>query len=129
MTYDDDFEDYSMQMDERKNSYARNFVPNMDIEKDNSEILKGREKSSTLYSKRKDEQSSLDDFKILKVIGQGSFGKVYLVEHNTTQNIYAMKSIRKDVVIDSEQLENLRLEKHIMLCVEHPFIINMEYVF
>ncbi len=40
-----------------------------------------------------------------------------------------MKSIRKDVVIDSEQLENLRLEKHIMLCVEHPFIISMEYVF
>jgi len=40
-----------------------------------------------------------------------------------------MKSIRKDVVIDSEQLENLRLEKTIMLCVEHPFIISMEYVF
>ena len=35
----------------------------------------------------------------------------------------------KDVVIDSEQLENLRLEKHIMLCVEHPFLISMEYVF
>jgi hypothetical protein len=52
-----------------------------------------------------------------------------MVVHNPTGNIYAMKSIRKDVVIDSEQLENLRLEKHIMLCVEHPFIISMEYVF
>ena len=40
-----------------------------------------------------------------------------------------MKSIRKDVVIDAEQLENLRLEKHIMMCVEHPLIISMEYVF
>lgn len=40
-----------------------------------------------------------------------------------------MKSIRKDVVIDAEQLDNLRLEKHIMLCVEHPFIISMEFVF
>jgi serum/glucocorticoid-regulated kinase 2 len=52
-----------------------------------------------------------------------------MVQHKHTGKIYAMKSIRKDVVIDSEQLENLRLEKHIMLCVEHPFIINMEYVF
>lgn len=52
-----------------------------------------------------------------------------MVRHKKTFQIYAMKSIRKDVVIDSEQLENLRLEKHIMLCVEHPFIINMEYVF
>jgi hypothetical protein len=66
-------------MDERKNSYARNYVPSMDIDKDSSEILKGREKSSTLYSKRKDEITTLDDFNILKVIGQGSFGKVYLV--------------------------------------------------
>lgn len=49
--------------------------------------------------------------------------------HKATGNFYAMKSIRKDVVIDSEQLENLRLEKTIMLCVEHPFIISMEYVF
>lgn len=41
-----------------------------------------------------------------------------------------MKSIRKDVVIDAEQLENLRLEKHIMLCVgDHPFLISMQYVF
>ena len=40
-----------------------------------------------------------------------------------------MKTIRKDVVIDAEQLENLRLEKHIMLSVDHPFLISMEYVF
>lgn len=73
--------------------------------------------------------TTLDDFTVKKVIGQGSFGKVFMVVHNPTGFIYAMKSIRKDVVIDSEQLENLRLEKHIMLCVEHPFIISMEYVF
>jgi serine/threonine protein kinase len=39
---------------------------------------------------------------VKKVIGQGSFGKVFMVIHNQTGNIYAMKSIRKDVVIDSE---------------------------
>jgi serine/threonine protein kinase len=39
---------------------------------------------------------------VKKVIGQGSFGKVFLVVHNQTGTFYAMKSIRKDVVIDSE---------------------------
>ena len=92
-------------------------------------ILQGREKSSTLYAKQRDEETTLDDFAFRKVIGQGSFGKVYMVQHKTSGKTYAMKSIRKDVVIDSEQLENLRLEKHIMLCVEHPFLISMEYVF
>lgn len=71
----------------------------------------------------------MEDFVIKKVIGQGSFGKVYMVANKINQQTYAMKSIRKDVVIDAEQLENLRLEKHIMLCVEHPFLISMEYVF
>lgn len=52
-----------------------------------------------------------------------------MVFNKDNNKIYAMKSIRKDVVIDAEQLENLRLEKQIMLCVEHPFIISMEYVF
>ncbi|CDW83270.1 protein kinase domain containing protein [Stylonychia lemnae] len=126
---DDDTEDFSNQMDERTSSYHQNSIPNFQIDKECSEILQGREKSSTLYSKRRDQETSLDDFTVKKVIGQGSFGKVFMVIHNSSGNIYAMKSIRKDVVIDSEQLENLRLEKHIMLCVEHPFIISMEYVF
>lgn len=101
----------------------------MDIDKDSCLIMQGREKSSTLYSKRKDEQTTLDDFLVMKVIGQGSFGKVFMVQHKPSSKYFAMKSIRKDVVIDAEQLENLRLEKHIMLCVEHPFLISMEYVF
>jgi serine/threonine protein kinase len=35
------------------------------------------------------------DFEILKVIGRGSYGKVFLVNHYKTNKIYAMKSIKK----------------------------------
>jgi len=40
-----------------------------------------------------------------------------------------MKSIRKDVVIDHQQLDNLKLEKQILLSVNHPFLVSMEFVF
>ena len=40
-----------------------------------------------------------------------------------------MKSIRKDVVIEHDSIENLHMEKLILLQVSHPFIIGMEYVF
>lgn len=40
-----------------------------------------------------------------------------------------MKNIRKNIVIDSESIDSIRLEKFIMLSVDHPFIISMEYVF
>ena len=41
---------------------------------------------------------SISDFELVKVIGRGSFGKVYMVRRNGTSNYYAMKKLRKDVV-------------------------------
>jgi hypothetical protein len=40
-----------------------------------------------------------------------------------------MKSIRKDIVIDSDSLENIKLEKLILLQVDNPFIISMQFVY
>lgn len=42
----------------------------------------------------------LKDFIIKKVIGRGSFGKVFLVEKKGGSEVYAMKSLRKDVILD-----------------------------
>lgn len=71
----------------------------------------------------------LQDFIIMKMVGKGTFGKVFLVQHMTTKKLYAMKCIRKDIVIDNEQFENIKLEKDILYTIEHPFIVNMDYVF
>jgi serum/glucocorticoid-regulated kinase 2 len=59
-----------------------------------------REASQTLYAKAGDKKVGLADFTIKKVIGRGSFGKVFLVEKKGTKDVYAMKSLRKDVIID-----------------------------
>ncbi len=47
---------------------------------------------------RPNKKISLNDFELIKVIGRGSFGKVYLVKRNGTQNYYAMKKLKKEVV-------------------------------
>lgn len=39
---------------------------------------------------------SLEHFTILKVIGRGSFGKVYLVRKNDDGLLFAMKTLKKD---------------------------------
>jgi serine/threonine protein kinase len=41
---------------------------------------------------------SKNDFAILKVIGRGSFGKVFMVKKRGTENVFAMKTLNKDVV-------------------------------
>ena len=51
---------------------------------------------------------SIEDFTILKVIGRGSFGKVYLVRHKSDEKIYAMKTLKKDVVLRKNQTNNTK---------------------
>ena len=88
--------------------------------------------SIMLYSKEPqdaDDQATFEDFKIIHLIGRGTFGKVYLVQHQHTKTMYAMKSIRKDIVLEHDSLESLKVEKLILLQVRHPFIISMDHVF
>jgi len=81
-----------------------------------------------LYSKNKKEVT-VDDFVPLKVLGRGAFGKVMLVELKGTKEIYAMKSLRKEELIDKDQIEHTKTEKRILETVNHPFLVGLEYVF
>lgn len=71
----------------------------------------------------------LNDFKLLKVIGRGSFGKVTLVEFKPTGEIYAMKALKKDILIEQEQIENTLLEKEILQSINHPFLCGLVFGF
>jgi serum/glucocorticoid-regulated kinase 2 len=87
-------------------------------------------KGTSLYQKNKAETTTkLEEFKIIKVLGKGSFGRVYLVENISSGKTYAMKELRKDVLIDTDQIQNTKIEKEIMLNASHPFLVNLEYVF
>lgn len=96
---------------------------------DSFEDRKQRAPTGTIYSKDRGKQVCLDDFERLKVIGKGTFGKVYLVKKISDGKIYAMKSIRKDVMIENDQIESAKMEKQILLNNKHPFLVKMSYVF
>ena len=101
---------------------------NDEISQFNNEFAKVR--SNTLFMKNKNEtKADLKDFKIISVIGKGSFGKVFLVQKIQNKMVYAMKSLRKDVILDYDQIESTLLEKDILMKADHPFLVGMEYVF
>ena len=72
---------------------------------------------------------NLDDFKIKFVIGKGTFGKVFLAEFSFDKKLYAIKVIRKDILIEYNQIKNTKLEKDIMFKCQHQFLVGMEYLF
>lgn len=56
-------------MDERENAYHNNRIPTLEMDKEFTQLLIGREKSSTLYAKTRNMEVSLDDFVAKKVVG------------------------------------------------------------
>jgi len=97
---------------------------------------KDNDPSELLYSKATEAEKevdaqpkSLEDFEILQVIDKGSFGKVFLVVNKLNNKLYAMKRIRKDILVKKNQLENNKNEKEILLKIKHPFLLGMDYVF
>lgn len=65
--------------------------------------------------KQEEEKVTLKDFEVMGVIGRGTFGKVFLAKLKTTETLYAIKSLRKDVLVEAGQIENVKLEKEILL--------------
>lgn len=53
----------------------------------------------------------LEDFKIIKLIDKGSFGKVFHVVNTKDDKEYAMKRINKDILIEKVKLSTLRQKK------------------
>ena len=73
--------------------------------------------------------ASLDDFKPLKILGQGSFGKVILVKNETNDNVYAMKILEKKHLIKKNQISHTKTERIALEKLKHPFIIKLHYAF
>jgi serum/glucocorticoid-regulated kinase 2 len=71
----------------------------------------------------------LEDFQMIKVVGRGSYGKVCLVEFKPNGELYAMKSLKKDILIDQEQIESTLLEKKILESMDHPFLVGLVFCF
>jgi len=89
-----------------------------------------KKRSGTIFSKHQTIKNvSLEDFQIMKVIGRGSFGKVCLVQYKKTKELYAMKSLKKDVLLDQDQVESTLVEKKILEKLDYPFLVGMVFCF
>lgn len=68
---------------------------------------------------------SLADFRILRTLGTGSFGRVHLVRSAHNGRYYAIKVLKKQQVVKMKQVEHTNDERRMLKLVEHPFLIRM----
>ena len=89
-----------------------------------------QEESKTIVAPSGKMQVSLKDFELKSVIGRGSFGKVFLViKKDDPSEVFAMKALAKNIILEYDQVESTKLEKDILLMANHPFLVGMKYVF
>ncbi|KAL2053635.1 hypothetical protein ABVK25_005938 [Lepraria finkii] len=73
-----------------------------------------------------------EDFKILKLIGKGTFGQVYQVRKKDTQRIYAMKVLSKKVIVQKKEVAHTVGERNILVrtaTANSPFIVGLKFSF
>lgn len=71
----------------------------------------------------------LQDFELLRLVGQGAFGKVFQVRHKRTNEIFAMKVMRKERILQKDHSEYVKSERDLLTAVTHPYIVALRFSF
>lgn len=69
----------------------------------------------------------IDDYQLFRIIGTGTFGKVYLALLEGKS--FALKMLAKKKIIELKQIDHIKNEKNILAGVKHPFIVNLVEAF
>ena len=76
------------------------------------------------------QHAKASDFEFLKVIGKGSFGKVYSARHKAEDTIYAVKVLNKKMIIKRNEKNHIMSERNVLLKnLNHPFLVGLYYSF
>lgn len=109
----------------RKNRSATNHT---------SPTAAGQERCSVFIRPTADDDDPvcLSDFEIVKLVGRGACGRVKLVrkKHGYDEGVfYAMKAIRKKLMIQRGLVEATNAERRILDRIKHPYVATLCYAF
>ncbi|CCF58777.1 hypothetical protein KAFR_0F01800 [Kazachstania africana CBS 2517] len=118
------------------NEFQRQIIPEEDDLKDDiiqthmpesadHEMRRIRALQPNLQGKPTSGKYSLKDFQILRTLGTGSFGRVHLIRSNHNGRFYALKILKKRLIVKLKQVEHTNDERLMLSLVSHPFIVRM----
>ena len=82
----------------------------------------------------KQEKVGICDFELLKVLGSGAYGKVFLVRKKNGKDrrkLYAMKVLKKASIVQKQKtLEHTKTERKVLESIRSsPFLVSLHYAF
>ncbi|KAF9485222.1 kinase-like protein [Pholiota conissans] len=76
-----------------------------------------------------DGEVTLYHFDLHRAVGKGAFGKVRVVEHKRSKQLYALKYIDKARCLRQKAVANIIQERRLLEEIDHPFVVNLRYAF
>ncbi|KAF8631405.1 hypothetical protein AX15_002413 [Amanita polypyramis BW_CC] len=89
----------------------------------------GKIQIGVMYKPNYGHSLTIDDFELITVIGKGSFGKVMQVRKRDTSRIYALKTIRKQHIVNRGEITHTLAERLVLAQVISPFIVPLKFSF
>ena len=115
--------------EEEKNEWTTAIADSKEQPQDGEIEVAEESDDDDLSFSKENKRVSLDDFDLLAVVGKGSFGKVMQVRKKDTGEIYAMKAMRKEVILRENLVDHTKAEKNILGMINHPFIVKLHFAF
>ncbi|XP_054758907.2 RAC-alpha serine/threonine-protein kinase-like [Lytechinus pictus] len=72
---------------------------------------------------------TMDDFELLKCLGKGTFGKVIQVREKKTGELFAIKVLKKEVIVQKDEVAHTLTENRVLQKTSHPFLTSLKYSF
>ncbi|KAH7930287.1 kinase-like protein [Leucogyrophana mollusca] len=96
-----------------------------------NEIVSGEMRVQITFEQYKTKRALTPrDFEFLKLIGRGTFGKVFQVRKRDTKRIYAMKVLsKKEIVAKKEVAHTIGERKILQRSLESPFLVGLKFSF
>ncbi|KAJ6516127.1 putative serine/threonine protein kinase [Mycena sanguinolenta] len=96
-----------------------------------NEVVSGEMRVQVTFEQYKTKRAlSPRDFEFLKLIGRGTFGKVFQVRKKDTKRIYAMKVLsKKEIVAKKEVAHTIGERKILQRSLESPFLVGLKFSF
>ncbi|PWZ01406.1 kinase-like protein [Testicularia cyperi] len=97
---------------------------------DGAEHHRGEVRVQISYEKMPQKKLTPNDFEYLKLIGRGTFGRVFQVRKKDTKRIYAMKVLSKrEIALKKEVTHTMGERKILEKSLDCPFLVGLKFSF